>query len=210
MSGCGRVLFAILSFFSGCGRRYKCQPRWISSICTHAALHVPHAVLTAQFNFLHPIPSHLSGATSLSAEGTLTLPPPPSSSLSRHCCCEDEMSVLLKVPLRHNSELWCLTVLFQSQERGWERVFMAWSYFRAVTTDRIHREVPLTASAPIQIENSEALTNNTSQMMNNVQWHPEVTGKKPSTIILSTGTMWYILVTVRSFQRIFSPLLAIF
>ena len=91
--------------------------------------------------------------------------PPPPSPLSRPCCCEDEMSVLLKVPLRHNSDLWCLTVLFQSQERGRERIFMAWNYFRAVTTDRRHREAPLTASAPIQIENSKALTNNTSQMM---------------------------------------------
>ena len=34
--------------------------------------------------------------------------PSPASSLSRHCCCEDEMSVLLKVPLKHISEPWCL------------------------------------------------------------------------------------------------------
>lgn len=112
------VLFAILSFFSRHGRRNKCQPRWVSSIRTHPSI-FPALCSTAQFNFLYPIPSHLSGATSLSAEGTLTQPPP-SSSLSRHCCCEDEMSVLLKVPLKHNSDLWCLIVSFQSCERGRE------------------------------------------------------------------------------------------
>ena len=30
--------------------------------------------------------------------------PSPASSLSRHCCCEDEMSVLLKVRLKHISD----------------------------------------------------------------------------------------------------------
>lgn len=86
---------------------------------------------TAPFNFLHPIPSHLSGATSLSAKGTLTRPPL-LSPLSRHCCCEDEMSVLLKVPLKHNSDLWCLIVSFQSYERGRERVLSQWGHFGAV------------------------------------------------------------------------------
>lgn len=64
--------------------------------------------------------------------------PPPSPSLSRHCCCEDEMSVLLKVPLKHNSDLWCLIVSFQSYERGWEHILIAWGHFRAVTTDRLY------------------------------------------------------------------------
>ncbi len=41
---------------------------------THPSI-FPTLCLTAQFNFLYPIPSHLSGATSLSAEGTLTQPP---------------------------------------------------------------------------------------------------------------------------------------
>lgn len=87
---------------------------------------------TEPLNFLHPIPSYLSGATSLSAKGTLTQPPL-LSSLSRHCCCEDEMSVLLKVPLKHNSDLWCLIVSFQSYEQGREHILTHWGHFKAVT-----------------------------------------------------------------------------
>lgn len=114
---------------------------------THTFLFIfPALCSTAQFNFLYPIPSHLSGATSLSAEGTLAQPSPPSPSLSRHCCCEDEMSVLLKVPLKHNSDLWCLIVSFQSCERRWEHILIARGYFRAPTTDGLHREVLLTTS----------------------------------------------------------------
>lgn len=66
-------------------------------------------------------------------------PSPPPSSLSRHCCCEDEMSVLLKVPLKHNSDLWCLIVSFQSHEQRWEHILLARGYFRTATTDRLYR-----------------------------------------------------------------------
>lgn len=87
---------------------------------------------TEPLNFLHPIPFYLSGATSLSAKGTLTQPPL-LSSMSRHCCCEDEMSVLLKVPLKHNSDLWCLIVSFQSYEWGREKLLTHSGHFKAVT-----------------------------------------------------------------------------
>lgn len=53
----------------------------------------------------HQFPLTYQEQTSLSAEGTpsTSLPHTPRHplSLSRHCCCEDEMSVLLKVPLKH-------------------------------------------------------------------------------------------------------------
>lgn len=96
-------------------------------------------------------------------------PSPPPRPVSRHCCCEDEMSVLLKVPLKHNSDLWCLIVSLQSYERRWEHIFIARGYFRAATTDRLYREALLTTSVwlIILIEISWALTNNTSEMTNN-------------------------------------------
>lgn len=65
--------------------------------------------------------------------------------------------------------------------------------------------IQLTTSAAfiiIQIEMSEALTNNTSEMTNNAQWHSDATEKSPP--LLSTGTIWHILVTVRAFKRIVS------
>lgn len=170
------VLFAILSFFSRHRRRNKCQPRWVSSIRTHTHMHTdthtppssPHCAQQHSSIFFIQFP--LTYQEQPAYQQREPSPSPPSSSLSRHCCCEDEMSVLLKVPLKHNSDLWCLIVSFQSYERRWEHIFIARGYFRAATTDRLYREVLWTTSVRfiiIQTEISEALTNNTSEMTNN-------------------------------------------
>lgn len=149
------VLFAILSFVRRHRRRNKCQPRWVSSI--HTPLHLPHTVLnsTVQFSLSNSFALIRSNQPISGGNPHPANPPPPSPSLSRHCCCEDEMSVLLKVPLKHNSDLWCLIVSFQSYERSWEHILIVRGYFSAETTDRLYREVLLTTSVQfiiIQIE----------------------------------------------------------
>ena len=117
---------------------------------THMPLHLPHAVLNSTVQFSLSNSLSLIRSNQPISRGN-PHPAPPSSSLSRHCCCEDEMSVLLKVPLKHNSDLWCLIVSFQSCERRWEHILIARGDSRAATTDRLYREVLLTTSAPFII-----------------------------------------------------------
>lgn len=107
----------------GCRRRKKCQPRWICPI--HSDTHSrsppssPHAVSNTTTQFSPSNSVLLIRSYQPMGKGNPHPPPAPTlSSLSRHCCCEDEMSVLLKVPLKHNSDLWCLIVSFQSYARA--------------------------------------------------------------------------------------------
>lgn len=116
-----RVLYAALSRYRRHTRkreRNERQPRWVSTTYTRTRTHTG----THTDVFTH---TELSSTVQFSLSNSLSLirsqpayqqrepsPGPPSPSLSRHCCCEDEMSVLLKVPLKHNSDLWCLVVSF--------------------------------------------------------------------------------------------------
>lgn len=66
---------------------------------------------------------------------------------------------------------------------------MVCGYFKAVTTDRLHREVLLTTAdlfIIIQIEISEAQTN-ACEMTDNAQWHCDAT--ENSCPLLSTGIL---------------------
>lgn len=131
------VLFAIFSSsMGGRRRRNKCQPRWICSIHSNTHSRSPpssprcvqqhHSIFSIQFRLTYrELPAYRQREPSPG--------PPLLSPLSRHCCCEDEMSVLLKVPLKHNSDLWCLIVSFQSCERGRECILTQRGHFGAVT-----------------------------------------------------------------------------
>lgn len=172
---------------------------------THTVLHLPHTVLnsTVQFSSSNSL-SVIRSNQPISRGNPHPAPPPPSP-----------LALSVQTLL-----LWGWNVCFIKsaiEAQQWPLMFdcvipIIWAGMRthshsvrSFQSSNNRQIIQLTTSAAfiiIQIEMSEALTNNTSEMTNNAQWHSDATEKSPP--LLSTGTIWHILVTVRAFKRIVS------